>query len=214
MKAYEPSALDFLPAKSGIRSLRSAAAHCQACDLYRHATQTVFGQGRLHAALMLVGEQPGDSEDLAGRPFVGPAGKLLRRATERAGIDAADIYVTNAVKHFKFVMRGKRRIHATPKVTELRACRPWLEAEVAAVKPRVVVALGASAARSLLGASFRLTQHRGELFDAPPFGRVAATLHPSAILRMRGSEERTREFERLADDLRVFARTAGLAVLG
>lgn len=163
---------------------------------------------------MLVGEQPGDSEDLAGRPFVGPAGKLLHRAMDRAGIAAGSVYVTNAVKHFKFVVRGKRRIHVKPKVTELRACRPWLEAEIAVVKPRIVVALGASAAQSMLGSAFRFTQHRGELFDAPPFGRVAATLHPSAILRMPGAQERHQALDDLVADLRALARTAGVAVLG
>lgn len=206
-----PSAVEFLPAKRSIRSLRAAAAECRGCDLYRHATQTVFGEGRLHAPLMLVGEQPGDREDLTGRPFVGPAGKLLRRAMTEAGIADTSVYITNAVKHFKFVVRGKRRIHAKPKTIELRACRPWLEAEIAVVKPRIVVALGASAAQSMLGASFRFTHHRGEVFDVPPFGQVAATLHPSAILRMPEADERHRELNAFVEDLRALALVAGIA---
>jgi uracil-DNA glycosylase family protein len=151
---------------------------------------------------MLVGEQPGDKEDLAGRPFVGPAGGVLQRALESAGIDPRDAYVTNAVKHFKFVVRGKRRIHVKPRVVELRACRPWLEAEVAVVKPAVVVALGASAAQSLLGRDFRLTEQRGDIIDATPWGRVSATVHPASILREPDSSARHRAMDELVSDLK------------
>jgi DNA polymerase len=196
------SAADYLPAHPTLNSLRAAAARCRGCDLYKHATQTVFGEGRAPAPLMFVGEQPGDTEDREGHPFVGPAGKLLRLAMLEAGIDPHDVYVTNAVKHFKFVERGKRRIHAKPKVTEIRACRPWLEAEIALVHPHVVVALGATAAQALLGPGFRLTQHRGELVSSELAPRVIATVHPSSILRARDDETRHREFAAFVDDLR------------
>ncbi|HEY1428933.1 MAG TPA: UdgX family uracil-DNA binding protein, partial [Candidatus Tumulicola sp.] len=177
------SAADFLPERLSIASLREAAGTCRGCDLYRHATQTVFGEGPVRAKLMFVGEQPGDSEDREGHPFVGPAGRVLHEGFIASGIDAKDVYITNAVKHFKFVLRGKRRIHATPKAYEIRSCRPWLEAEVAVVRPQLVVALGATAAQTLLGSKFRLTQHRGEIVESEFAGRVLATLHPSAILR-------------------------------
>jgi uracil-DNA glycosylase family protein len=170
--------------------------------LYEHATQTVFGEGLAHAPLMFVGEQPGDREDREGHPFVGPAGSLLRRAMDAAGVDPRDAYITNAVKHFKFVERGKRRIHAKPKVTEVRACLPWLEAEIALVRPHVVVALGATAAQALLGPAFRLTAHRGELLAARLAPRVLATVHPSSILRARDDETRHREFAAFVQDLR------------
>jgi uracil-DNA glycosylase len=167
-----------------MKALREAAAECEGCDLYVHATQTVFGEGPVRATLMLVGEQPGDSEDLQGHPFVGPAGRVLHEGMAAAGIDPNAVYITNAVKHFKFVQRGKRRIHATPKVYEIRACRPWLEAELQVVKPSLVVALGATAAQTLLGPTFRLTQHRGEVLRSELAGKIMATLHPSAILRV------------------------------
>ncbi len=163
---------------------------------------------------MFVGEQPGDTEDREGHPFVGPAGRLLRRAMERAGIDARDAYLTNAVKHFKFVRRGKRRIHAKPKVIELRACRPWLEAEIAVVRPRLVVALGSSAAQTLLGPSFRVTQRRGEIIDSDVWGRVAATVHPSSILRSPDAAARHRAMREFVGDLESLARAAGVAVFG
>jgi uracil-DNA glycosylase family protein len=170
--------------------------------LYVPATQTVFGEGRAHASLMFVGEQPGDREDREGHPFVGPAGQLLHRAMEEAGIDPRDVYITNAVKHFKFVERGKRRIHVKPKVTEVRACLPWLEAEIALVRAHVVVALGATAAQALLGAAFRLTAHRGEMLTSELAPLVMATVHPSSILRAPDEETRRREFDAFVRDLR------------
>ena len=187
-----------------LASVREAAARCTACDLYEHATQTVFGEGPPRARLMFVGEQPGDREDLEGRPFVGPAGQLLRESLTRAGIVAADAYITNAVKHFKFIERGKRRIHATPKIIEIRACEPWLEAEIAQVKPELVVALGATAARVLLGNTFRLTQHRREIHSSRYAPRVTATVHPSSILRADDADRAAQTAE-FVEDLRYIA---------
>ena len=197
------SAADFLPARRSLPSLQQAARDCRGCGLYRAATQTVFGEGRVGAPLMLVGEQPGDKEDQAGEPFVGPAGKLLDRALLDAGIAREDAYVTNAVKHFKFVERGKRRIHAKPKTIEIRACEPWLEAEIAAVRPRLVVALGATAAAALLGPKFRLTQQRGTIVDGNAGYRLLATVHPSSILRAQDDDSRHRELQHFIADLRV-----------
>jgi DNA polymerase len=194
-----------VPPNPTLTKLRSAAAGCRACDLYRDATQTVFGEGPRSAEIMFVGEQPGDQEDLAGEPFVGPAGKLLDKALVEAGIDRSTVYVTNAVKHFKFVRNGKRRIHQKPNAMELAACRPWLDAEIAVVKPRVIVALGATAAQQLLGRSFRVTQRRGEMIDAPPL-TVMATVHPSSILRAPDEETRYAEREAFVRDLRTLAR--------
>jgi uracil-DNA glycosylase family protein len=202
------SAAEFLPPKLGLRSLRAAAAGCRGCGLYEHATQTVFGEGHRGARLMLVGEQPGDKEDLAGRPFVGPAGGVLQRALESAGIDPADAYVTNAVKHFKFVVRGKRRIHVKPRVVELRACRPWLEAEVAVVKPSLIVALGASAAQSLLGRDFHLSDQRGNVIEVAPWGRVSATVHPASILREPDSAARHEAMDGFVADLKRMAKAS------
>jgi DNA polymerase len=201
------TAAAFVPPSPTLTSLRTAAAGCTACPLYLRGTQTVFGEGRASAAVMLVGEQPGDQEDRAGKPFVGPAGQLLDRALEAAGIDRNEVYVTNTVKHFKWTPAptGTRRIHAKPNTREVAACTPWLEAEIAVLKPRLVVALGATAAQALLGKSFRLTQHRGEVFDLPPSSRVTATIHPSAILRSPGEEGRAAELEKLVNDLRVAA---------
>jgi DNA polymerase len=195
----------FLPERLTLESLREAAAGCRACPLWERGTQTVFGEGSKRAEVMLVGEQPGDQEDKEGRPFVGPAGKLLDRALEEAGIERSRAYVTNAVKHFKWEARGKRRIHAKPNWSELAACRPWLDAEIAVVSPRVLVCLGATAAQSLLGKQFRVTQHRGEWLESELAERVAATIHPSAILRQRDDESRHREFEAFVADLRVVA---------
>ncbi|TDV48026.1 UdgX family uracil-DNA binding protein [Actinophytocola oryzae] len=179
--------------------LRRAAAGCERCDLYRDATQTVFGKGPAPARLMMVGEQPGDQEDRAGEPFVGPAGRLLDRALADAGIDRAQVYVTNAVKHFRFTERGKRRIHQKPNRTEAVACRPWLLGELARVAPELVVCLGAVAAQSLLGSSFRLTRHRGEVMDLPgSTAKVTATVHPSAVLR---APDRDEAYEGLVADL-------------
>jgi uracil-DNA glycosylase len=203
----EPNdATPFLPPRSSLKSLREAASGCRGCHLWRGATQTVFGEGRRKARVMLVGEQPGDREDLAGEPFVGPAGRELDRGLEAAGIDRADAYVTNVVKHFKFEERGRRRIHQTPKRFEIDACKPWLEEELKVVKPDALVLLGATAAKALLGSSFKVTQHRGELLDSELAPIVSATIHPSAILR--GPDDATRAGERdaFAEDLRVVAR--------
>ena len=173
-----PNAPPPIPEQLTLPALREAAASCQACDLYKTGTQTVFGVGRPGAQVMMVGEQPGNSEDLEGRPFVGPAGRLLDKALERAGIDRTKVYITNVVKHFKWIAVGKRRIHAKPNAREIAACRPWLEAEIAAVKPEVIVCLGATAAQALLGKNFRVTQHRGEPFTSPLAPHVVATVHP------------------------------------
>jgi DNA polymerase len=205
MRMSSGSAADFLPARRTLASLRKAAAYCRACDLYKHATQTVFGEGNPHAVAMFVGEQPGDKEDREGHPFVGPAGKLLREAMSAAGISADDAYLTNAVKHFKFVWRGKRRIHAKPKRIEVVACEPWLIAEIEQVRPELVVALGATAAQALLGPSFRLTAHRGELVASPYAPRVVATVHPSSILRASDDDSRRVAMAAFVDDLRIVA---------
>jgi DNA polymerase len=196
----------FLPDRISMRALREAAAGCRGCGLYKKATQTVFGEGRRNARMMLVGEMPGDREDREGRPFVGPAGRELDRALEQAGIDRRDVYVTNVVKHFKFEERGKRRIHQTPTRREVDACLPWFDNEIKLVRPRAVVLLGAVAARALLGNDFRLTRHRGELLDANLAPIVTATIHPAAILRSRDDATRHEERRRFADDLRTAAQ--------
>ena len=185
-----------------------AAGGCEGCDLYRNATQTVFGEGDGHALVMLVGEQPGDREDVEGLPFVGPAGRLLDRALEEAGIDRARVYITNAVKHFKYEPRGKRRIHKKPTADEVAACRPWLEAEIAAVRPRIMVCLGATAAQALLGAAFRVSRERGRVLERGDGRSVVATVHPSSILRAPDEESRELEYARFVADLLVVARTA------
>jgi uracil-DNA glycosylase family protein len=198
------TAAEYLPERLSLSSLREAAAKCQACPLWRTATQTVFGEGAARSELMLVGEQPGDREDREGHPFVGPAGRLLDECLEEAGIDRTRAYVTNVVKHFKWQARGKRRIHAKPAWSEIAACRPWLDAELAVVKPDVLVCLGATAAQALLGKSFRVTRERGRPVDSDLASSVLATIHPSAILR---ADAETRERERTAfvDDLKVAA---------
>lgn len=203
------SAAEYLPKTRSLKSMREAAAHCRGCDLYKAATQTVFGEGKAHASVMFVGEQPGDSEDREGHPFVGPAGKLLRKAMEQGGIDPRDVYITNAVKHFKFIVRGKRRIHTKPRTIEVRACLPWLEAEIDLVKPDVVVALGATAAQALMGSSFRLTQHRGEFVRSSLAPRVLATVHPSAILRAPDDATRHREMAKFVEDMHLIAEALG-----
>ena len=178
------SAAELAAAQASLAGLRAAAAGCRACHLWEHATQTVFGEGRREAQVMMIGEQPGDKEDLAGHPFVGPAGRVLDEALDEVGIDRDDVYVTNAVKHFKWKARGKRRIHDKPNTAEIAACRPWLDAELAAVRPQVVVLLGATAAQGLLGRSFRVTAQRGEVLDSTGIAPyVVATVHPSSILR-------------------------------
>ena len=186
--------------------VRAAAAGCQACDLWKSGTQTVFGEGAEGASLMLVGEQPGDKEDLAGRPFVGPAGRLLDQALEQAAIDRSDVYVTNAVKHFKWEPRGKRRLHKRPDAREVAACRPWLDKEIELVGPRIVVCLGATAAQALLGRSFKVTKQRGELFPQEAGHVITATVHPSSILRAPDAAAREAEMGAFTEDLRVVAK--------
>jgi uracil-DNA glycosylase len=199
------SAALFVPERPTLPRLRKAAAGCRGCDLWRTATQTVFGEGPPDAPVMLVGEQPGAREDLEGRPFVGPAGQILDEALMEAGLDRDAAYLTNAVKHFKWNARGKRRIHAKPTWSETMACRPWLEAEIAVVRPRVLVCLGATAAQSLLGKDFRVTKQRGEWIESDLAELVTATIHPSAILRQRDPDARRAELERFVDDLRKVA---------
>jgi uracil-DNA glycosylase len=191
-----------LPNASDLGALREAAAGCTACPLYRDATRTVFGEGPEHASMMLVGEQPGDAEDLAGRPFVGPAGRLLDRCLAEAGIERGRTYLTNTVKHFKWVPRGGRRIHGKPNSLEIAACFPWLEAELAAVKPRIVVALGATAAQALFGKDFRVTRDRGRLVPSRWAPYALATVHPSSLLRAPDEETRRRETGRFIEDLK------------
>ena len=192
-----------VPDSSSLTTLRKAAAHCTACPLYKNATQTVFGEGRKGAALMLLGEQPGDREDLTGKPFVGPAGTILDRALGEAGIDRNAVYVTNAVKHFKWEARGKRRIHQKPSSRDLAACRPWLEAELRVVRPGVLVCLGATAAQAIFGSGFRVTRERGKLLRSQLAPRVVATVHPSSLLRQPDEESRRREYALFVEDLRV-----------
>jgi uracil-DNA glycosylase len=204
--APEPNdATPFLPERSSLKALREAAEECRGCHLWRPGTQTVFGEGRKSSRLMLVGEQPGDREDRMGKPFVGPASRELDRGLEAAGIERADAYVTNVVKHFKFEERGRRRIHQTPKRFEIEACRPWLEEELKVVKPEALVLLGATAAKALLGSSFRVTQHRGEVLESDLAPIVAATVHPSSILRQPDEASRVEEREAFARDLRAVA---------
>jgi uracil-DNA glycosylase len=202
----EPNdATPFLPERRTLSTLRETAAGCRGCHLWRGATQTVFGEGLKRAQVMFVGEQPGDKEDQAGKPFVGPAGRELDKGLEAAGIPRDEAYVTNVVKHFKFEERGRRRIHQTPKRFEIEACKPWLAEELRVVEPRALVLLGATAAKALMGSSFRLTQHRGELLDSELAPIVTATVHPSAILRQQDDESRGAEREAFAEDLRVVA---------
>jgi uracil-DNA glycosylase len=198
------SAADFLPERLSLTALREAAAGCKGCHLWEVGTQTVFGAGAREAEVMFVGEQPGDYEDREGKPFVGPAGRLLDEALVEAGIDRSATYVTNAVKHFKWQARGKRRIHQKPNWAEMTACRPWLEAELTVVKPRVLVLLGASAAQSLLGRQFRVTQNRGQLVESDLAECITATIHPSAILRGE-PEQREAEFAAFVADMRFVA---------
>jgi len=200
------SAAELIPDRPTIDKVRAAARDCQACDLWRLGTQTVFGDGAKKAELMFVGEQPGNDEDLSGHPFVGPAGKLLDRALADAGIDRTAIYVTNVVKHFKWEPRGKRRIHKKPNASEIAACRPWLDTEIALVKPRAIVCLGATAAQALLGRQFKVTTGRGRFIPSPHAPLVLATVHPSSILRAPDDEARQREMQQFVDDLRIVAK--------
>src|SRR5687767_1616585 len=198
---------ELLPENPTLPSVRDVARDCKACDLYKKGTQTVFGEGPSKADIMLVGEQPGDAEDLAGHPFVGPAGRLLDRALEEAGIDRSRVYVTNVVKHFKWEPRGKRRIHAKPNAAEIGACRPWLETEITLVQPRVLVCLGATAAQALLGRAFKVTQMRGQFVESSLAPLVTATVHPSSILRAPDDESRRQELREFVADLKKVAST-------
>jgi DNA polymerase len=200
-KTEAGSAAAYVPSRPILRTLRAAAGACRGCELWRRGTQTVFGEGARSADVMLVGEQPGDQEDRAGRPFVGPAGRLLDRALEEAGIDREAAYVTNVVKHFKWQERGKRRIHAKPSWGEIAACRPWLDAELAVVEPRVLVCLGATAAQALIGRDFRVSRNRGELVESRLADSVLATVHPSSILRARDERSREEEYRAFVGDL-------------
>ena len=197
----ESSARILIPREPTLPSVRDAARGCRACGLWRSGTQTVFGEGTERAEVMLVGEQPGDKEDLSGRPFVGPAGRLLDKALAEAGIDRRAVYVTNVVKHFKWERKGKRRIHKKPNAEEISACRPWLEAEIGLLEPRVVVCLGATAAQALLGKQFRVSRERGQFASSPLGPLITATVHPSSILRAASDEAREEEFRGFVDDL-------------
>jgi uracil-DNA glycosylase len=198
-------AAKLIPDAPTLPNVRKASKDCRACDLWQRGTQTVFGEGANRAGLMLVGEQPGNEEDLSGHPFVGPAGHLLDRALEDAGIDRAAVYVTNVVKHFKWEPRGKRRIHKKPNAGEINACRPWLDVEIALVRPKVIVCLGATAAKALIDPSFKVTEHRGELIPSTLAPFILATVHPSSILRAPDSEMRHAEMARFIEDLRKVA---------
>ncbi len=204
------TALDYLPSSRAMAELRKASQTCRGCDLWKSGTQTVFGEGLKRSRLMLVGEQPGDREDLAGRPFVGPAGNLLDRGLERAGIERSDVYLTNVVKHFKWEARGKRRIHKKPDLKEITACRPWLDAEIEVVRPKVLVCLGATAAQALLGRDFRVTRDRGIPVDSELAETVVATVHPSSILRAQ-DEDRKIQMDSFVRDLEVAAQMLATA---
>jgi uracil-DNA glycosylase family protein len=204
--ASDESAAPLIPPRPTLPKLRQVAAGCRACDLWERGTQTVFGEGSSRARVMFVGEQPGDREDLEGRPFVGPAGRILDASLEQAGIDRKQVYVTNVVKHFKWEPRGTRRIHQKPNSVEIGACRPWLDAELAVVKPQVLVCLGATAAQALLGRSFKVSRQRGEFIVSPLAPRVLATVHPSSLLRAPDEATRRRETEKFVQDLKKVAR--------
>lgn len=200
------SASEFIPEHATPRALREAVQACRGCDLYARATQAVFGEGPFAAEIMLIGEQPGDEEDRQGHPFVGPSGKLLDRALAEAGIERSAVYVTNAVKHFKFEERGKRRLHKKPNGLEIRACRPWLEAEINLIQPRIIVCLGATAAQSIFGNTYRLTKERGEFVRNSWAPHVTSTVHPSAVLRAPDEEQRHAEYARFVADLKKVQR--------
>jgi uracil-DNA glycosylase len=209
MRAESSAAWDLIPERPTLRKVSEAAKECRACPLWKDATQTVFGEGSAGAEIMLVGEQPGDREDIEGKPFVGPAGRLLDRALEEAGIDRRKVYVTNVVKHFKFTRRGKRRIHKKPAAEEIAACRPWLLTELDLVKPKVLVALGATAAQAFIGRGFRVSTQRGEFVESDLAPLVTATVHPSSILRAQDDEARHEEMRRFVTDLKKVARKLG-----
>jgi uracil-DNA glycosylase len=200
------SAAEFFPTRKSLKAFRDAAADCKACDLWQRGTQTVFGKGPRRAEVFFIGEQPGNEEDLAGEPFVGPAGRLLDQALAEAGIDRAQTYLTNVVKHFKWEARGKRRIHQKPNAGEIAACRPWLEAEIGLVKPKVIVCLGATAAQALLGPKFRVSKQRGQFIESTVAPYILATVHPSSILRAPDDETRHAEKRQFIEDLKKVAR--------
>jgi uracil-DNA glycosylase family protein len=200
--SHTNSAAAPIPSSQSVTKMREAASSCQACDLWHTGTQTVFGEGDEQAEVMLIGEQPGDQEDRVGKPFVGPAGQLLDRALVEAGIDRDRTYVTNVVKHFKWIAKGKRRIHQKPDAREITACRPWLEAEISLIKPRVIVCLGATAAQTLLGKDFRVTRQRGEFVESPFAPSVIATVHPSSILRIPDEAARSAAMQHFIEDLK------------
>ena len=205
-KTENTSAGDFLPKTRSLPSLQQAAKSCKGCDLYRNATQTVFGEGPSHASVMLIGEQPGDVEDQKGEPFVGPAGRMLDRALEEALISRDEVYVTNAVKHFKWIWRGKRRLHQKPSIRQVMACRPWLEAEIEVVQPQILVCMGATAAQSVVGKPVLVMKERGKFIDSA-LGRLAfVTIHPSSILRQRERDEREQEYRRFASEMKLVKR--------
>ena len=200
------SAAEFLPKRHTLESLRAAGRSCKGCDLYKNATQTVFGEGPKDASVMLVGEQPGDMEDRQGHPFVGPAGRLLDKALAEARIARDDVYITNAVKHFKWIQRGKRRLHQKPLIRQVVACKPWLEAEIQAIHPKVVVCLGATAAQSMMGRIVRITQERGKFLDGDSGAGVFVTIHPSSIYRLREKDEQEKEFRRFVAEMKTVQR--------
>ena len=204
-EALTKSSTEFVPESRDLAVLRAASQSCEGCELYKNATQTVFGEGRQQSEIFFVGEQPGDKEDLAGHPFVGPAGQLLDACMAEAGIDRKSAYVTNAVKHFKWEPRGKFRLHKTPGPKEVAACRPWLDSEIEAVGPKLIVCLGATAAQSLLGSSFRVTQQRGQVIEMLTYPPIMATVHPSSILRAVDDEARLRERALFVEDLKKVA---------
>ena len=200
--AASETAAPLIPARPTLAKLRIVAAGCQACDLWKNGTQTVFGEGKQSSTVMFIGEQPGNSEDLEGRPFVGPAGGLLDKALEAAGIERSQVYVTNVVKHFKWEPRGKRRIHKKPNATEIMACRPWLDAEIRVIKPRAIICLGSTAAQAVIGPKFRVSIDRGKFVNSPLAQFVTGTVHPSSILRAPTDEARRKETKRFIDDLK------------
>jgi uracil-DNA glycosylase family protein len=202
----QTSAADFLPKKRTLESLRAAARSCKGCDLYKNTTQTVFGEGPKDASVMLVGEQPGDMEDRQGHPFVGPAGRLLDKTLAEARISRDEVYITNAVKHFKWIQRGKRRLHQKPSIRQVVACKPWLEAEIEVVHPKVIVCLGATAALSMLGRTVRITQERGKFFDTDSVAAVFITTHPSSIYRLREKDEQEKEYRRFVAEMKLVGR--------
>jgi uracil-DNA glycosylase family protein len=205
-KEEQTSAAEFLPKRRDLESLHAAARSCEGCDLYKNASQTVFGEGAEHANIILVGEQPGDMEDRQGHPFVGPAGRMLDKALSEARISRDQVYITNAVKHFRWIQRGKRRLHQKPAVRQILACKPWLEAEIASIHPKLVVCLGATAAHSILGRVVPIGQARGKFFNGQRGEAVFITIHPSAIFRQREKSEREQEYLRFVADMRLVER--------